>query len=361
MSKKVLISTGGTGGHVYPAMALAKQLKKEVTDVQVLFIGGGLSANRYFDRKEFSFTNISCGTISLKRPLKSLLSVVKILRGIWQSRKIIHQFKPDIVVGFGSYYTLPALIAAKMARVPFVLHESNSIPGKVIRLLSPYAVMTGVQFPDAALLLKGCVEEVSMPLREGYHRGSCSQKEAKKYFQLDTNRLTVLIFGGSLGAQAINNVVPEALRNVSGIQIVHIAGNVDAVKQLQQTYSSMGISFCVKSYENRMDMAWQAADVVISRSGAGTIAEALEFEVPAILIPYPAATDNHQEKNADFMVKRVGGGVKLLEKELNPEALARLLQGLMSDNARQTIRRKLSDYKKEYRQNDLCSLVKKII
>jgi UDP-N-acetylglucosamine--N-acetylmuramyl-(pentapeptide) pyrophosphoryl-undecaprenol N-acetylglucosamine transferase len=369
MAAKILIATGGTGGHVYPAMGLAQQLLSEVPEVRILFVGGGLEHNRYFDSRRFACESISCGFLSGHSPWPFLRASYRITKGIWQSRRILREFMPDVVVGFGSYHAFPSVVAAKLMSIPIVLHEANMIPGKVNRFLAPWAELIGVQFPETARLLeektrgkvKGKAIEVGVPLREGFKYASISKAQALAYFGLDQNKVTLLVFGGSQGAAAINQIIKQALSALKRpLQVLHIAGESKCVQELSAFYEEKGIKACVKSFENRMEIAWQAADLAICRSGAGTIAEQMEFEVPAILIPFPRATENHQEHNADFMVATVGGAVKFLENEATSSRVVLCLHDLLKNEA-ELLRRMqmaIAQYKKHARGRDLCSLIK---
>lgn len=363
-SKRVMIATGGTGGHVYPAVALAQQLIKQ-GDCEVLFVGGGLTENRYFDRETFNYHSVACGAFVNKNPKAIFLAMTNIGKGIWQSRKIIRNFKPHVAVGFGSFYAFPPLIAAKLLGVPLVLHEANSIPGKVNRLLSPFAEVCGVHFPETLQLLKGNAIEVGMPLRQGFQRTDISMAFAREHFGLKPDVRTMLIFGGSQGARAVNALMRDALCELgkeAQFQVLHLTGDSNQAIELKNNYANQGIYACVKAFETSMHMAWQAADLVVCRSGAGTIAEQLEFEVPGLLIPYPRAADNHQEHNADFMVATVGGAVKLQEKGLEAVRLAECLTTLLQDDGAmlQAMRQSMHRYKIKARTRDLCSLVKEI-
>lgn len=365
MSKKILIATGGTGGHVYPAMALAQQLKTEIPDCEVLFVGGGLSQNRYFDRTAFSHRTVSCSAFG-SSPKLLFSCLYNVAKGIWQSQRILREFKPDVAVGFGSYYAFPPLVAAKIMSIPLVLHEANSIPGKVNRVLSLWANVTGVHFPETVRRLKGKAIEVGMPLRLGFRRNIISREIANDYFGLQPHLRTLLVFGGSQGARSINSAVREALSNAKhkvNMQVLHIAGDPAMAKELQQHYAHENISAVVKSFEDRMEMAWQAADLVICRSGAGALAEQLEFEVPGILIPFPRAADNHQEFNADFMVATVGGAVKILDKGLTAERLVLCLEEFLKNDGAllAAMQQSMAAYKKKARNKDLCSLVKELL
>lgn len=362
MGKKVLIATGGTGGHIYPAIALAHQLKEEYPDCEILFVGGGLLTNRFFDKELFPHKTISCGSIVNLSPKALAGAFLNIAKGIWQTRRIIRTFKPDIAVGFGSYFAFPALVAAKMLSIPFVLHEANSIPGKVNRLLAPFAEVTGVHFPETVGLLKGKSLEVGMPLRPAFLKLKATKDDARRHFGLDSDKVTILVFGGSLGAHSINVVVRQAFKQLVGkyrLQILHIAGEALAAAELRELYASLQIPAVVRPYEERMELAWRAADLVIARAGAGTLAEQLEFEVPGILIPYPRASENHQEHNADFMVAKVGGAVKINEKGLSSERLGECLELLLKDDGAilKQMWQAMQLYKRRSRTKDLCALV----
>ncbi len=367
MSRKVIITVGGTGGHIFPALALAKQLQRSAPDVKLMFVGGNLATNPYFDQGTFLYRSVDCSSLH-GNLLKYLKGAGSILRGWWQSRTAIREFKPDLIVGFGSYYTLPTLLAAKMLKVPIVLHEANSIPGKVNRLLARHAVVTGIHFPSAASLLDGKTLEVGMPLREGFHLGAITRVQARDYFFLDHDKITLLVFGGSQGAQAINKLVSDALTGhykgqKDRLQVLHFTGDKTQAASIEKAYSDLGIRSCVKDFEKRMDYAWQSADLMISRSGAGTIAEQMEFEVPGILIPYPQASENHQNINADFMAKTVGGAVKFLEKQLTPALLAERIETILNHDhiLLHSMRGAMRAYKRQERRKDLCALVLEIL
>lgn len=355
MKKKVLISVGGTGGHIYPAIALAQQLKKIEPLLELKFIGGNLSTNRFFQGTEMLHKTISCGPLSPKKPLQSIANLGKIIKGVWESRETIQQFQPNILIGFGSYHTFPTMIAATLLKIPFLLHASDSVPGKVIRLFSRYAIATSTLFPSTEQWLNGSSVHVKMPLREGFKFGVNSKSEARKYFKLNENSKTLLVFGGSQGAAAINKIVVETITNqVSEFQIIHLTGNVDASLELRKKYQQAGVQAVVKEFEPKMELAWEAADFVIARAGASTLAEMLEFEVPGILVPYPYASENHQEKNAIFMSETIGCAQMILEKNLSKDMI---LNTLKNDLQLLKMKEELQTYKKKYKPRELSSLV----
>ncbi len=372
MNKRILIAAGGSGGHLYPAQALAGQLRAKEPSLEVLFAGGGLATSRYFERGSFAFEEIACGALSLKNPLRALKALSRMGLGAWQSFRLIRRFKPDVVVGFGSYHSFPVLAAAKLAQIPIVLHEANSMPGKVNRLISRYAKMTAIYFPDAAKWLKSPCVAVEMPLREGYEsalKNPVSKAEARRYFQLPAHSskepgLTVLVFGGSQGAKALNALFSQAavqhlLPAMANLQVIHFTGDRQRTAEIQQLYAQAGIAACVKDFEKRMDLAWQAADLVVSRAGASTIAEQIAFEVPGIMIPFPFASDNHQEHNAQFMQSQVRGGVFFKERETTPKNLAEAIIGLAKDQhtGLQAMRQGMRSYKQNRALEDFCEVV----
>lgn len=350
---KIVMAVGGTGGHIYPAIALAHQLKGEIPGLEILFMGGKLNQNRYFDQGQFPFHTTPCASLS-KNPLKLIKGGLDILRGIGEAGQWINHFDPDLTVGFGSYHSFPALAAAAWNKHPFILHESNSIPGKVNRLLASQAVMTGILFPSAANKLKGQTTLVDMPLREGYRYGSTPKTEALAYYGLENGPKTILIFGGSQGAQALNQMAADGLQGP--FQVIHITGSNLHVEQIKEAYLKKGIKACVKEFENRMDYAWQAADMCLCRSGAGTLAEAIEFEVPTLMVPYPHAADNHQVGNALFMEQDVKGGKMSLEQSLDPFKLNNTVNALL-EHELPSLTKNIQEYKRNQKRKSFSHLI----
>ena len=317
---KVLITTGGTGGHIFPAEALASQLYEK--DVNILFVGGGLERNKYFKKERYFYREITSST-----PFKG--HIVKawwnILKGICQSLKILSKYKPDIVIGFGSFYSFPVLVAAKLKNIPIVLFEPNAIPGKVNRLFSRWALLSTLQFKEAQKWMKGPCVEVKMQVSEQ----KTEKREAREYFYLNPDLFTFLVFGGSQGAQSINHLFSQAInlidRDKSQFQVIHITGQTDSADEVRQWYVSQGIKSCVKAFEPQMEKAWSSADYVVCRAGAATVAEQITSEVPALFIPYPRATDNHQTLNAR-LVEGVGGAVTCEESQLDLQTMIKILK-----------------------------------
>lgn len=312
--KKIVITAGGTGGHMIPAQAFAEQLIKRGD--RVVFIGGKLDENKYFDKSRYTYAAISCSTLSWKSPWKAIAGAFKIIKGIFQARRLLKREKPHNVVGFGSYHTLPVILAAKWLKIPIYLHEGNSIPGRVNSFASRFAIATGVHFPEALKHLKGPCEEIPLPIRKGV---TTTQQEARACFGLKEDKAVILVIGGSQGAQVLNHAVPKILAHRKE-QVIHLAGDAAAVAILEEEYQKLGIEHNVMPFTQEMAIAWQAADIVIGRGGAATLAEMEYYGVPGVIIPYPQAMDNHQWHNGRYLEK-IGGAIVLQQEEMTYESL----------------------------------------
>ncbi len=357
---KILIAAGGTGGHIFPAQALAKQLAARDEVQEILFAGHGLSHNRYFQQEQFIYQDVNSSTVF---STKWVSAIWKIGKGILESLKILKGFNPDIVIGFGSFHSFPVLAAAFMKRTPIVLFESNCEPGKVNRLFSKCAEVSAVQFPEASRRLSGKTVEIEMPLWKKDFYEDVDVEQARVYYGLDPSKLTFLIFGGSQGAVSINqtfcNTAARSDFPVEKFQVIHIAGSRTDLEEIRQIYRNLNIAACVKEFEDNMHCAWKAASLAICRSGAATFAELVFFEVPAILIPYPHAADDHQQKNAKFMQVHVGGAVVISESELNEKTLSGAIQYLLDPEKNQlfAMKERIKEFKNRNEKQDLCSLV----
>lgn len=365
MPKKILIAAGGTGGHLYPAIGLAKQLIKEDPTIDVLFAAGGLGANRFFSTSGLTCQTIEAAGFTKKSLVQCFKSGKAIFKGVLQSRRILSDFSPNVVVGFGSYHSFPLLLAAQLGNYPILLHEQNSKPGKVVRFFSKKALFTGVYFPSAKKSLRGKAIELAMPLREGYSLCHDLNSEAISYFGLEPSKTTLLVFGGSQGARVLNEKISLSLSLQKNklFQVLHFTGDSSSAKTLTQFYKQHGIQAVVKDFEQRMNMAWAAADLAITRAGAGTIAEQLEFEVPAVLVPYPYASENHQDSNADYLVDTVGGGWKYPEAELDSKKFSCFLSSILKKNNSELekTKQKLSFRKTKACRQEFSGIIHKLL
>lgn len=351
--RKILIATGGTGGHVFPAEALGFELKEKGYDV--LFVGSGLKTNRYFHQDKFSFHQIESATPFRGNFFKSIYYLG---RGIWQSLHLLKEFGPDLVMGFGSYHSFPALMAAKLKKIPLALFIPDAIPGRVNRFFSKWALFSAVQFSQAGAKLHGSVREVKMPM---VAKKIATPGDAKEFFYLDRDLFTFLVFGGSQGSSFINQLFAKTcLRLNKPFQVIHIAGTPKDAEVLGHLYEEAKIKACVKAFEERMELAWSAADVAICRSGAVTLAEQMAHGVPAILIPFAQAMDDHQTKNAEF-IKEVGGAVICPEMGLTEETFYTTVLQMMEMERLQEMKEAMAAFRQDEQKPRLSKLVEEAI
>jgi UDP-N-acetylglucosamine--N-acetylmuramyl-(pentapeptide) pyrophosphoryl-undecaprenol N-acetylglucosamine transferase len=365
--KKVLFASGGTGGHLFPAQALADQLVREDLEIQVFFAAAQLSHNAYLDKKKFHFCDISSTTPFCGSFFKRLKSLCILLKGVCQGFRLLAKEKPRLVVGFGSFHTFPILCAAVLKKIPLVLFESNAIPGKVVRLFSSRALLTGIYFSEAKKFLKGKIIEVEIPKPKVLLASAISKQAARSLFQLAPDLMTLLVFGGSQGAERINasilGLIPLLSQANLPFQLIHFTGNEESALAIAQLCERLHIRCYAKKFEQQMQVAWSASDVVICRSGAMTLAELLQHEVPGILIPYPFASDQHQLKNAQFLEKKVGGAIHLAEHVLTPPLLAHTLMPLIASDSQRRIELKkaIENFKARQKKADLGRLILEIL
>lgn len=308
---KVILAAGGSGGHIIPALATNKELCAQGIDV--LLLGKGLQNHPSLQGQTLSYREIPSGLPTLVHPVQALKSIYSICMGYKKAKKEIELFSPDLVIGFGSYHSLPILLAALRKRIPIFLHEQNLSPGRVNRLFARFAKGIGVTFSPVITQLPGQAQKVSLPRREVSSISPLADR-------MHTYSPVICVVGGSQGARTLNLQVPQALvavaKNYPQMYVHHIAGPKGDVSSIQHVYSQGEVACCVKSFEDDMLGVLLSADLVISRAGATILDEILWAKVPGVIIPYPGAY-GHQEENAKFFVQQVGGGSMILEKCLS--------------------------------------------
>ena len=319
---RIVFAGGGTGGHVYPALAVARELVKRRSDTEVLFIGG----TRGIERKIVDGSGFSMETIPASGfPRKPSLAVFPFLWNmgvsIVRSRTYIKGFKPSVVMATGGYVSGPPVIAARMLGVPVVIQEQNSYPGITNRALGRFAELVFLGFEDARKHFGNRVRTVvtGNPVREEI--GSSDRETAARAFGLDPARSTVLVFGGSQGAQAINRAASGASERIAerNVQVLWQTGEREfpAWKEFD---GRSGGRIRVLPYISVMADAYAASDLAVARSGAMSIAEITACGLPAVFIPLPTAAENHQEWNARSLAE-AGAAVMILERDLTPALL----------------------------------------
>jgi len=317
---KVIIAAGGTGGHIYPGIAVAKELLRRDSATEIRFVGTarGLET-RLVPENGFELMTIdSAGlkNVGLAGKIKGLLILPK---SFLEARKLLRAFRPDVVVGAGGYVTGPVLLMASLMRIPTMVMDSNALPGFTNRQLARFVDKAALTFEESLSFFgnKGVV--TGNPVRSEFF--SVTPKTRG-------DRTNVLIFGGSQGARAINLAMVESLQHLSPekISIVHQTGEAD-FERISNGYTEAGWQADVRKYISDMVTEFEKADVVICRAGATTCAELAAAGKAAIMIPLPTAADDHQRKNAEAFESQ-GAARMILQKELTGESLARQLTSL---------------------------------
>ena len=336
---KVMIAGGGTGGHVYPGIAVAEELVRSIPDVQVLFVGGqkGVEA-QVVPESGFRIRFVTTRGFPRRAWWRWPGALFANMLGLFQALGVVMQERPDVVLGTGGYVSGPVALAAILLRRKLVLQEQNSIPGLANRWLARVADEVHLSFTEARAYFarKDNLKITGNPVR-AYVLGG-DRATAMREFGLVDGKPTVFVFGGSRGAHRINEASLEAMRRLKGrvdVQFILQTGRED-FEWAQRTVESEGLPARVVPYLRQMQLAYAAADLVVCRSGAMTLAEIAACGTPAILVPYPHAAHNHQEVNARNLVERGAAGL-ILDRELSGERLAKEIAHLLAD--RQTLRR----------------------
>jgi len=327
--KKLLLTGGGTGGHLFPAIAIAQEFRKNYPDTDVLFVG----TRRKMDSstlENYGFRSVAILCYGLKGKkiielVKALLVLpVSCLQALW----ILLTFRPDIVIGVGGYVTGPVVAVAKLLRIPTVIHEQNSVPGLANRKLGSLVDKVCLSFPQSSrYFAEKKTVLTGNPVRENL-------LEIKSRVAEDNGVLSILVLGGSQGATGLNRIVVSAFTGESedklkNIKLIHQTGIKDE-EWVAAEYRAANREVAVHAFIRNMDEVYSEADLLVSRAGATTLAELSVLGKPAILLPYPYAADNHQQKNAEYYVEG-GGALVFEEKTLTGAQLAETIAELAAD------------------------------
>ncbi len=329
---RLIITGGGTGGHLFPGISLAQAMMQANPGCEVLYIG----TERKVDKNGladlgFATMTIKSQGIKGKSPAAKIKAVLQQPAALLEAVKIIRKFGPDLVFGVGGYVTVPVILAARLLGVRTCIHEQNSIPGLANRFLGRIAERIFVSlpgskkyFPAAKTILSGNpVRRKILTAANKMHRRKNNRKP-----------LTLLVLGGSQGARHLNSLMLEAtekslMERSPMPNIIHQTGEHDEIK-VREKYAALGVNARVSSFFSDMAELYSQADLVISRAGATTLAELTVFHLPVILVPYPFAADNHQEINGRYLVD-AGGGLMFRQSELNGEKLGLEIKRLLAD------------------------------
>lgn len=339
---RIIISGGGTGGHIYPALAIVTELERIVGSPDVLFVGTqeGLESD-IVPKAGYKMKTIEVGGLQRQLSWRNVQTLLKTVGGIWQSRSIIRDFRPDIVIGTGGYVCGPILLMAALLKIPTLIQEQNAIPGITNKILARFVDKIAVGYAEAIprFPVTGKAVVTGNPIRSDVMAISREQGQAE--LGLDSDKLTLLVSGGSRGAQSINQAtvtVAKALAGRPGIQMLHVTGKND-YNNIVGLYNQNGIepektgNISIKPYLYNMPHALAAADLAVFRAGAIGLAELTARGVPSILVPYPYAAEDHQEHNARVLEMN-GAALVIRDADLTGNVLLTAIESILADPKR---------------------------
>ncbi|MGM0471324.1 MAG: undecaprenyldiphospho-muramoylpentapeptide beta-N-acetylglucosaminyltransferase [Bacillota bacterium] len=334
---RVLITGGGTGGHIYPGLAVARTIEAEYSQAEILFVGSseGLEAE-VVPEAGYRLRTIPCRGLPRKLSPEILVSLFLTGVGVWQARKIINDFQPDVVIGTGGYVSGPVVLAAALLGKQTIIQEQNAYPGLTNKLLAYVVDEVALSYKAATkhFTSQASLEWTGNPIRPEII--AATKEESCRKLGLDSDCQIILSFGGSRGARSINQAMEEVYRFVqehSQVQLLHITGH-NNFAEVQEVAATMGITpheegnVIIKDYLYDMAAGLAASDLVISRAGATGLAEITARGIPAILIPYPYAAENHQEHNARALEEQ-GAAEVILDSELTGKRLVEQIEALI--------------------------------
>ncbi len=335
---KVLIAGGGTGGHIFPAVAIGRALQRLDPTNELLFVGAnGKMEMEKVPQEGFSIVGLDIAGFNRSNIFKNIGLPFKVWKSIKQAKNIIKNFKPDVVVGVGGFASFPALFAAQKTGIPTLIQEQNSFAGKSNKILGRKAEAVCVAyrgmekyFPAEKLILTG------NPVRPGIAQSNITQDEGLQAFDLSAQATTVLVIGGSLGAKSINEAIAAHLPEIvaMGTQVLWQTGKL-FIEQAEMIARPFGRKVIAQEFIRNMEYAYAAADIVISRAGAGASAELCLVGKPVIFVPYPHAAEDHQTSNAMALVEH--NAAMMVKDNAAQEELIKKLDTLMKDGNMRTI------------------------
>jgi len=338
---RVIVTGGGTGGHIYPALAIAKGMLSADPKTEILYVGTdtGMEA-KLVPEAGLKFASVFGHGLPRKISVETLKVGVKSVKALWQTKQILKKFKPDLVVGTGGYVSGPVVLTAAFFGIPTLLHEQNALPGVTNKILARFVRKVMVTFPDSIAYFGSQKKLVLTGLPVRSEIGQVSRQEGAERLGLSPECLTLLITGGSRGARSINQAMFKVLKELSlqpKVQVVWATGSATYQETLKGLKEA-GIqwkrdNWKVLEYLNDMPAALACADLWIGRAGAASLAELMVAGKPAILVPYPYAAENHQEYNARAL-EQAGAARVILDKELTGDALWQTIRDLMGQSGK---------------------------
>lgn len=335
--KRFIIAGGGTGGHIFPAIAIANAIKELQPGAEILFVGAeGKMEMEKVPQAGYSIKGLTIAGFERGSLIKNIWLPFKLIKSFLQVRNILKSFKPDAVIGVGGYSSFPVLKSAQGKGIPTFIHESNSFAGKSNILLGKHATKIFVACEGMDRFFPANKIEISgNPVRKSIAGSSISKAEALAFFGLERKKPTVLVIGGSLGARSINEVIARHITdfNPLGLQVIWQTGKTTAAKYLSKAKALHNV--WANDFINEMEKAYAAADLVVSRSGAMSVAELCVAKKPVIFVPFPYAAEDHQTVNAKYLVDR--NAALIVKDDMVRTKLFNEITNLAKDQAKQEI------------------------
>ena len=327
-----MLSGGGTGGHIYPAVSIANELKKRFPDAEFLFVGAkGRMEMEKVPQSGYAIKGLWITGIQRKINLENLIFPFKLISSLWNAYRIISKFKPAVVIGTGGFASGPTLFVASLLGIPTLIQEQNSYPGITNKLLSTRADKICVAYDGLERFFpKNKIIKTGNPVRQDLLEIGSKREEGIDLFKLDKAKKTVLVIGGSLGARAINKLIEKNIEwfDKQNVQVIWQTGKLYIEEYKKHSKNQMQ----THAFLNKMDLAYSAADFIITRAGAGSISELAMVGKPTVFIPSPNVTEDHQTKNAMAVVNK---NAAVLIKESEIESFQEVFGALLKDEKKQ--------------------------
>jgi UDP-N-acetylglucosamine--N-acetylmuramyl-(pentapeptide) pyrophosphoryl-undecaprenol N-acetylglucosamine transferase len=358
---KFIISGGGTGGHIYPAIAIANELKSRFSEAEFLFVGAcDKMEMQKVPQAGYNIEGLWIAGLQRKLTLQNMMFPFKLISSLWKSRKIIKKFKPNVVIGTGGFASGPLLQMANSLNIPTVIQEQNSYPGITNKLLSKKANAICVAYENLERFFpKHKIVFTGNPVRQDLLNIETKRQEGISYFNLDDDKKTLLILGGSLGAKRVNQLIEKELDFLlaSGIQVFWQCGKL-YYEEYQHFNEKKNVQ--VVAFIDRMDLIYAAADFVISRAGASSVSELCLVGKPTIFIPSPNVAEDHQTKNAKAIIDK-NGAILLRENELEEKFETVFSDLITNENLQTELSQNIKKLAKPDATKDIVEEISKLI
>lgn len=356
---KVIISGGGTGGHIYPAVAIANELKTQVADAEILFVGAlGKMEMEKVPKAGFDIVGLPVVGFNRSNLLANLNFPFKLIQSLLKAYRVVRSFKPDLAVGVGGFASGPTLAMANLQGVKSLIQEQNSYAGVTNKILSRWATKICVAYPEMEQFFpEKKIVFTGNPVRNNLLLSVVKKNEAKEFFGLNTDKTTVLVVGGSLGAMSINNAIEKGLDDLEneGIQLIWQTG-----KSFQNRDQVKRDGIFVSEFIYEMDKAYAAADFVVSRAGALSISELSLLGKASILVPFPYAAEDHQTKNAESLTKN-DAALMVQDSEVESELIKNIIQLARNSDKVENLKKHVVEFAKPAAASEIVKQILNII